>query len=223
MATAPHQANSPPPTPIHLTTLTLAHTNPTTSTLHIALFHSVSATTITHLRTRLLASDPTYNYALLDASLLISRTHLLAACFRAVHAAETGKLRSRNVHSEIVLSLSPGNNIRSALGVFGIKEGMQGGLCVVKVGEPGLREEVEKFLGSVVEGRSVVFGEEGVRMGTDWEQVGRVYKLSGVVPEKVLKGDKKGGEADGEEEEGGPQWRKDAEVLAMGMMALRGS
>lgn len=45
---------------------------------------------------------------------LLSPTHVLAAVFRAVNDALRNRLRSRNVHSEIVFSLSPNNNVRAA-------------------------------------------------------------------------------------------------------------
>ena len=43
---------------------------------------------------------------------IISRTHILAACFRAVNDYLNGRLKSRNVHSEIVFALGPSNNVR---------------------------------------------------------------------------------------------------------------
>lgn len=46
---------------------------------------------------------------------IFSRTHILAAVFRAVNDYMNGRLKSRNVHSEIVFSLSPNNNVGSTL------------------------------------------------------------------------------------------------------------
>jgi len=42
--------------------------------------------------------------------------HALAAAFRAVNDLIEGRLRSRNVHSEVVFALSPNNNV-SLLGL----------------------------------------------------------------------------------------------------------
>jgi EKC/KEOPS complex subunit CGI121/TPRKB len=41
----------------------------------------------------------------------MSRTHLLAACFRALNDFLSGRLKSRNVHSEIVFALGSSNNV----------------------------------------------------------------------------------------------------------------
>jgi hypothetical protein len=43
---------------------------------------------------------------------VVSRLHALAAVYRAVNDLLGSKLRSRNVHSEIVFSFSPNNNVR---------------------------------------------------------------------------------------------------------------
>jgi hypothetical protein len=42
---------------------------------------------------------------------VVSRVHALAAAFRAVNDLIEGRLRSRNVHSEVVFALSPNNNV----------------------------------------------------------------------------------------------------------------
>lgn len=63
------------------------------------------------LRKQLLEGNQEFEYAFLDASVLLSRNHVLAACFRAIHDQLNGRLKSRNVHSEIVFALSPNNNV----------------------------------------------------------------------------------------------------------------
>lgn len=36
---------------------------------------------------------------------------MLAAVYRAIHDFQTDRMKSRNVHSEVVFSLSPNNNV----------------------------------------------------------------------------------------------------------------
>lgn len=43
---------------------------------------------------------------------VLSRAHALSSVFRAVNDYLNGRLKSRNIHSEIVFSLSPTNNVR---------------------------------------------------------------------------------------------------------------
>lgn len=44
---------------------------------------------------------------------ILSTTHALAAVFRAANDYGNGRIRSRNVHSEIVFALGPNNNVSS--------------------------------------------------------------------------------------------------------------
>ncbi|KAG4431653.1 hypothetical protein IFR05_012856, partial [Cadophora sp. M221] len=91
----------------HHQTLHLQHLPPNHE-LHIALYHNV--TNASFLHQQLLAGNTDFEYALVDASVILSRTHILAAAYRAVNDMLENRLRSRNVHSEIVFSLSPNNN-----------------------------------------------------------------------------------------------------------------
>lgn len=88
-------------------TLTLPHLPD--STLQICLFNNVQNADF--LRQQLLQGNTDFEYAFLDASVLLSRSHVLAACFRAITDSLNNRLKSRNVHSEIVFSLSPNNNV----------------------------------------------------------------------------------------------------------------
>lgn len=47
-----------------------------------------------------------------DFRQIYSRAHALAAVFRGVNDYLNNRLRTHNVHAEIVVSLSPTNNVR---------------------------------------------------------------------------------------------------------------
>ncbi len=73
------------------------------------------------LQAQLVARNRAFEYAFVDASAVASRTHVLAAVFRAVtvlllpspnDGPPSSSLRTPNVHSEIVYSLSPSSNVR---------------------------------------------------------------------------------------------------------------
>lgn len=78
--------------------------------LSVCLFRNVQNAAF--LRQQLLQANHDFEYAFLDASVLLSRTHVLAACFRAITDVLHARLKSHNVHSEIVFALSPNNNVR---------------------------------------------------------------------------------------------------------------
>lgn len=79
------------------------------SPIQVGLFKNVQNAAF--LRQQLLKGNTDFEYAFLDASVLLSRSHVLAACFRAISDSLSNRLKSRNVHSEVVFSLSPNNNV----------------------------------------------------------------------------------------------------------------
>ena len=78
--------------------------------LRVCLFKNVKNAPF--LRRQLLEGNAEFEYAFLDARVLLTRKHVLGACFRAISDMQNGRMKSRNVHSEIVFSLSPNNNVR---------------------------------------------------------------------------------------------------------------
>lgn len=178
----------------------LAHL-PQTHCVHVGLFNEVSNATF--LRQQLLDANPLFEYAFISASSLISATHLFAAIYRAVNDQLSHRLKSRNVHSEIVFSLSPNNNIADAFRRFGIGPDTKD-LCVVRVG--GDAAAVATHLTENVRGTSVEFSDEALRNMTDWTAVRKVYKL-GKAPTEPLDS----------------LHVKEMETTIMGIMALKGS
>ena len=77
--------------------------------LHIALFEDVQNASF--LRQQLLAGNTDFEYAFLHAPVILSRNHVLTACFRAINDLINNRLKSRNVHSEIVFAMSPNNHV----------------------------------------------------------------------------------------------------------------
>jgi EKC/KEOPS complex subunit CGI121/TPRKB len=88
-------------------TITLPHLPD--SPIQVCLFNDVKNSAF--LRQQLLQGNSDFEYAFLDASVLISTSHVLAACFKAISDSLNSRLKTRNVHSEIVFALSPNNNV----------------------------------------------------------------------------------------------------------------
>lgn len=72
----------------------------------------IDVTNSAFLQSQLVARNPAFEYTLVDASAVVSRTHVLAAVFKAILGHNSNTLKTPNVHSEAVLSLSPSLNVR---------------------------------------------------------------------------------------------------------------
>lgn len=91
-----------------LETVVLEHV-PTTHSVHVAFFKGVA--NAGHLQSQLLARNPDFEYAFIDATAVVSRLHVLAATYKALSVLLDGRLKSPNVHAETVLALSASNNV----------------------------------------------------------------------------------------------------------------
>ncbi|CAF9929722.1 hypothetical protein IMSHALPRED_007989 [Imshaugia aleurites] len=219
-----------------LQTLSLAHLPPDLA-VHIALYTDLQNAPF--LRDQLLQGNPDFEYALIDASVIISTTHVLAAVFRAANDYLNGRLKSRNVHSEIVFSLGANNNIAQSLRTFGIGPTSTTLLAIKLATTPAITPStVSAHLASSVKGTAVAFSDATLATTADVGKIRKVYKLGGVGGGG---GDPKGKRRrkDGSEEGSGGGGgggggvgtagldgegeRRELEVAILGLMALRGA
>ncbi|KAF4637468.1 hypothetical protein G7Y89_g619 [Cudoniella acicularis] len=237
-----------------LETVHLEHV-PASHAIHITLYRNI--TNASFLQQQLLAGNTSFEYALIDASVvclspstssklfgpcdapnitdtpfaqkIVSRLHVLAAAFRAINDSISGRLRSRNVHSEIVFSLSPNNNIAESFRRFGITPDTTS-LLIIKVStptSPTTASEVQAHLDAEIQGEPIPFTDSELAQISDIPRIKKIYKLNnsgngnggGKKKEKVVNGDGVNGvgKLTAEEE------KKELEVQVLGAMALRGA
>lgn len=170
--------------------------------LLLGLFTQVSNASF--LRQQLLEGNSAFEYAFLDASVLLSRSHILAAIFRSLTDAQANRLKSRNVHSEIVFDLSPNNNIAESFRRFGIQDSTRN-LVAVKVLGDARVEEVEAHLRANVQGEVRELTDEALAEVRDEARIRKVYRVE--QPKKGEIG----------------VLSKEAEAFVLGSMALKGS
>jgi len=198
-----------------LDSLNLEHV-PSSHTIHIALFRNVKNAAFLHQQ--LLTGNTAFEYAFIDASVIISRLHALSAAYRAVNDLLENRLKSRNVHSEIVFSLSPNNNIAESFRRFGISP-TTSSLLVIKVSTPLLpftAEKIQEHLGASIEGEQIAFTDEELQNMTDLARVKKIYKINAGSSggKKAVTNGMNGFKVDEE---------KELEIWVLGSMALRGA
>ncbi|KAF3069617.1 hypothetical protein GL218_07770 [Daldinia childiae] len=188
-------------------TIKLEHV-PSTYTVLVGLFKDV--TNAEFLQQQLLSRNAEYEYAFIDASSIISRVQVLAAVYKAITIHMSGSMKTPNVHSEIVCSLSPNNNISEAYRRFGITPSSKYLIIVKVLVSPSTLtpEAVQQHLLDNVQGTPTQFTDEVLQSGlTDRAKVRKYYKLNGI------------GWLDGIKDES--LQRRETELLVIGSMALR--
>ncbi|KAJ5574322.1 uncharacterized protein N7459_008749 [Penicillium hispanicum] len=190
---------------------------PSSLPVHVALYRDVQNADF--LRQQLLAGNTQFEYALIDASMVLSRTHAITAIFRAVNDYMNDRLKSRNVHSEIVLSLSPANNdqIADSFRKFGIADSTKD-LLVVKVSvTPEItHDSVAAHLESSIQGTAVAFDDQTLSEISDISKIKKAYKL-GALPSPGVKTDSS--QVNGSHGDA----KRRIELSLLGAIALRGS
>ncbi|KAK6439932.1 hypothetical protein LTR95_003848 [Oleoguttula sp. CCFEE 5521] len=173
-------------------------------TLHVGLFKDVENATF--LRRQLLDGNTEFQYAFADASMVASRQAVLSACSRAIDDSIFGRMKTRNLHSEIVFALSAINNISESFRRIGIQDTTKHVLAVKVLDESVTATKVDAFLGEHVHGTVVAFTDEELWSMQDVPRIRKVYKLPPAGkdnPPKTLS--------------------KTDEAIVIGSMALRGS
>ncbi|KAI9773127.1 MAG: hypothetical protein M1840_008248 [Geoglossum simile] len=187
--------------------------------IHIALFKDVE--NCAFLKRQLLGCNEEFEYAFIDASVILSTMHALAATYRAVTDLLSSRIRSRNVHSEIVFALSPNNNIAESFRRFGISDTTTSLLAIKVSTSPSVtHESVAQHLGLVVKGTLVEFSDKTLSEIADLARVKRIYRLNtGQSASPAKKRDAEGNGAD----DAGLGGRKELETAIIGAIALRGA
>ncbi|KAF8632428.1 hypothetical protein AX17_004869 [Amanita inopinata Kibby_2008] len=152
------------------------------SHVHIALFTSLTPTSLTTLRQRIINASQTpseresVNFAFLNPRLITSRLHLQTAIYQAILAQTQGSLRTKTVHSEILWNLNPTNNITEAIRRYGVSDDLTS-LLVVHICGPDLTQaEAQAKMSQVVPGTIVPLN--ALETITDWTTVKRYHKLN---------------------------------------------
>ena len=170
----------------------------------------------TFLREQLLAGNSDFEYAFIDAAMVVSRKQVLAAVFRAMNDHLNDRLKSRNIHSEIVFCLSPNQNIGEAFRRFGVQESTKD-IIVLKVAtEPSTTlDSVQSHLDASIRGQEAPFADIHVQKASDLPRIRKIYKLNAANPKqtKLVNGN-----AQSQDNE-----LQLLETQIIGLMALRGA
>ncbi|XP_046556826.1 EKC/KEOPS complex subunit TPRKB-like [Haliotis rubra] len=139
------------------------------ATITMALFRDV--TNAAELRQHVMKGE--FEASLLKPAMIVDPFQVLVAANKAVHLQRSGKMMTRNVHTEILFSLSPSKNISDSFKKFGLGDSDTSALVVIINDNNGstLTAVTDK-----VQGRLVDVTE--VKELTDSNIVNKVYKLT---------------------------------------------
>ena len=190
--------------------------------LYVALYRDVKNAAF--LKQQLLDGNADFEYAFIDASMILTTTHVLAATFRAMNDHLHERLKSRNVHSEIVFALSPNNNIGEAFRKFGIGN-TTSDLLVIKVStSPSVTSEgIRSHLEGAVTGTCVDFNNENLQAASDLGKIRKAYKIGSNMSPKAHSKHSKSPLNGSDGINSTVKGEKELEISILGSIALRGA
>ncbi|KAK8065022.1 hypothetical protein PG997_011769 [Apiospora hydei] len=208
---------------------------PATHTVLLALYRNV--VNAGFLQEQLLGRNADFEYAFVDASTVVSRFQLLTAVHKAVTAEMAGTMRTPNVHSEVVVSLSSNNNVGEPMqscryemhdqltrytttDLRSLQEirrparhqrrGRRQSAHIPRRRPSSLSpDDVEKHLQTHVQGESVPCSDEELARVTDWPKLRKYHKLSGLPWIDAIKDEQ--------------AKKNELEMLIVSAMAMRGT
>jgi EKC/KEOPS complex subunit CGI121/TPRKB len=144
--------------------------------IEISLFTEVE--NAREIQRELLAGNKDFDFAFVDSANVTSLEHLRAAIYRALLDDQAGQRRTKTIHSEIVFSMSPNNNIMDGLKRFGINAESRA-IYVVRVGTTEAElAQAYGFIKSYVQGVELDITEENINRHMSQFLVKKVRILS---------------------------------------------
>ncbi|KAI7902360.1 kinase binding protein CGI-121-domain-containing protein [Cokeromyces recurvatus] len=149
--------------------------------VYIALFENVKNASA--LKQRFIDQDATLTCSLINAKLVIDKSHILLATNRAVSDEANGTRKTQSIHSEILFNFGIINNIGKIFRTFGITDDTTN-IIAVKVG--GSEAEAESFMKENIQGDLVPL--DNLKNITDFKEIEKVYQTGdqGQDKEKLL-------------------------------------
>ncbi|GJE83965.1 CGI-121-domain-containing protein [Phanerochaete sordida] len=155
---------------------------PELATVYAALFTDVQ--NAAELKTRLVSASvmpgnegdverEAVNFAFVDARLVTSVLHLQTAIYHAILAATQDSLRTKTVHSEVLWTLNPSNNISEAFRRYGVTDDSKA-LFVIRI-DKDVSDIVPKMQAAV---KGTVAPLSSLSNITDWAAVNKYHKLN---------------------------------------------
>ncbi|EGG10774.1 uncharacterized protein MELLADRAFT_103089 [Melampsora larici-populina 98AG31] len=164
------------------------------TSVYIWFFNKV--TNLTQIRSSLIEasklneSDPNtihernrLDWCFLNPKMITSSQHLNTAIYQALLARSHHQLKTKTIYSEIMWTLSPGTNITDSIKKFGI-DPKSDKLILIKITKKSEEEKkseesikLNQLALELIQG-SLISINQIKSLGTDWNEVCKVYKLN---------------------------------------------
>lgn len=157
-------------------------------TVFYSFFQNISTDRIKEVKKQIIAGNLEYDYCYLNIKHIVSTEVLLQAIHKAILNYTNDNMKAKTLNAEIILNLSPINNIMDALKKFGIDENSNETIVVsVLKTEEVNKDKLEKINQQIME-HFEIEAEQNVKLTDDilYKQLDiqkfkKVYKLNDAI------------------------------------------
>lgn len=145
--------------------------------VYITLYTNIEPENISTIKSNLINANSKYDYCFLNTKYIISQEHLLQSIYKSLLNHKNNCMTSKNLNSEIILNLSPLNNIGDALKKFGISEDCSNSI-IVKIIQ-GDDKPYDSNLKEIVHGNIIDLTDDYIfHQLVDLPKFKKLYKLN---------------------------------------------
>lgn len=149
-------------------------------TLFLAYFNNVDPVTLSTVKSELVKRNAEYDYCFLSTSHIISMEQLHSSLHKSIQNHVNDCMKANTLNTEIILNLSPVNNINDALKRFGVDESRTD-VIVIKAFETTQNTDfhaLDAKLSSLLGAPSVELNDKVLGEVVDLKKFRKVFKLT---------------------------------------------
>lgn len=161
----------------------LSFTIPQFPQFKISIHKFSNVTNAAEIKQNLLSGNQEYNFAFINSSTIVSSEQLIAAIYRTLLDYTQDKIRTKTLHSEVIFSLSPTQNIMDSLKRFGIQDDSKE-LVVINISENGAKDDYNL---QIISGEEVKVDDDEFAKTVDYKVIKKNYKFDSQDPELITR------------------------------------
>lgn len=146
----------------------------------LAYYTGIDTSTLTTVKSELVARNPLYDYCFLSTTHLVSMEQLRCAVYKSVENSVHGTMRAKTLNTEIIFNLSPINNINDALKRFGVDD-LRSDVIVITVATDAF-EEIDGKVSELLGVESLELNDQVLQSTLDVKKFKKLFKLADVDP-----------------------------------------
>lgn len=152
----------------------------------ISLIKDLDENKLENIKQQLIVGNPDYDYCFLNTNHIASLEHLYFGIHKAILNKNSNNMKAKALNTEIMLNLSPINNIMDAIKRFGIDTSCPNVICIQVTESENVSEDSRIFNKKILElmdadeNDSIALTDEVLLKNLNVQKFKKLYKLNDI-------------------------------------------